>query len=1042
MKRRINRVSMLVTGVTIAGASITSQAKAVAAAAEVDSLPISSSLNSLDVSLEVGLEAGVYQGSLAPPDLSVAPSFSPSNREAIAASEEILMAQGITSANDGTGTVVNQAGDQFNIEGGSRSGDNLFHSFEQLGLDAGQIANFMSNPDIQNILGRVVGGDASVINGLIQVTGGNSNLFLMNPAGIVFGPDAQLNVPAAFTATTANGIQMDDYWFKAMGSNDYANLVGTPNGFAFSTDQPGTILNAGNLRVSSGESVRLLGGLVINTGTISAPGGDITILSVPGENLVSISQEGSLLSLALPANAQAAVNGSAQLVTPLSLPELLTGGGLPAATGVVAENGVVKLTSSDTVIPTEAGTTIVSGVVDAANLAAGGIGGNIDVLGDRVGLLNARLDVSGTSGSGSGRIGGDYQGRGAIPNAERTYIDEGTSITANALVSGDGGQVIVWADGGTQFLGEITARGGTESGDGGFVEVSGEENLSFEGSVDISAEQGDSGTLLLDPENIIISNDASSSGIEVSLPNILEGEFPGNITVNADVLDDQLGNIVLEAKNNITIADGISLNFISSNGSITFTADSDASGEGSFEMDSSQTITTNGRDLEISGNEIKIGNIDTVSDDGTVLIESGGSVVAADISGQSVEISAVNSITTEDIRNPNVGSTSDTSTSFVRLTTKTDNIQVGYILAGVGGIYIDSGGLFQALGYRSATISKFEFDDVPIVEALPETVNEFLIASGYGDFSGSIDVKEFLVSLESVDGPIFIRYGQDRQVIFDNLESSIDPATGLETQVSGIFIEGDPSQYFVIGPDYDDANPLSVFESGANSLIVTANSDPFSFPSGAFPSEANGTVAGIANSRTDSSLDGSLQDRTFGTPPPSEPPQIETARLFCDNIQSTKVSNDATLTVDQSLLPPDLQPVENTQLVDPCVTQPPFDNPRKEGESELEALESNQQENSRADIDSNLAEENAASIPDFSDDRSPITQVFQPETVYSVSWELKPEALENEWRDVLSFDDNENYVVGDIESVTYMQDNGSPITRVFYSETVNSIGEE
>ncbi|HAJ63081.1 MAG TPA: hypothetical protein DCP31_30805 [Cyanobacteria bacterium UBA8543] len=119
-----------------------------------------------------------------------------------------LHAQPITPASDGTGTVVTPNGNRFDIQGGSLSQDdaNLFHSFQQFGLDSGQIANFISNHSIRNILGRVVGGDASMINALIQVTGGNSSLFLMNPAGIIFGKDARLNVPASFTATTATGI--------------------------------------------------------------------------------------------------------------------------------------------------------------------------------------------------------------------------------------------------------------------------------------------------------------------------------------------------------------------------------------------------------------------------------------------------------------------------------------------------------------------------------------------------------------------------------------------------------------------------------------------------------------------------------------------------------------------------------------------------------------------------------------------------------------------------------------------------------------------
>ncbi|HAA31397.1 MAG TPA: hypothetical protein DCE56_31405, partial [Cyanobacteria bacterium UBA8553] len=98
------------------------------------------------------------------------------------------------SNNPVTGTLVAPNAtnsNQFDITGGTQAGANLFHSFEQFGLDAGQIANFLANPNIQNILGRVVSGNPSVINGLIQVTSaGNPNLFLMNPAGIVFGSNA------------------------------------------------------------------------------------------------------------------------------------------------------------------------------------------------------------------------------------------------------------------------------------------------------------------------------------------------------------------------------------------------------------------------------------------------------------------------------------------------------------------------------------------------------------------------------------------------------------------------------------------------------------------------------------------------------------------------------------------------------------------------------------------------------------------------------------------------------------------------------------
>ena len=83
-------------------------------------------------------------------------------------------AQQIIPNNDGTMTIVTQEGKRFDIDGGTLSGDgkNLFHSFQEFGLDANQIANFLSNPSIRNILSRINGGNPSIINGLIQVTGG------------------------------------------------------------------------------------------------------------------------------------------------------------------------------------------------------------------------------------------------------------------------------------------------------------------------------------------------------------------------------------------------------------------------------------------------------------------------------------------------------------------------------------------------------------------------------------------------------------------------------------------------------------------------------------------------------------------------------------------------------------------------------------------------------------------------------------------------------------------------------------------------------
>jgi len=254
----------------------------------------------------------------------------------------------VTSAGDNTGTVVNSVGNTFNITGGTTAGTNQFHSFQQFGLSNEQVANFIANPAIQNILSRVTGGDPSVIHGLIRVTGGNNpNLYLMNPAGVIFGANASLNVPASFTVTTANGIGFANGWFNAIGNNNYATLLGNPEQFAFTTTNPGSIINEGKLSVGSQQTLTLLAGTILSTGSLAAPDGNLIVTTVAGEKLVRITQPGSLLSLELPLDVAAKLPG---LLPAASLPELVTGGGLNPANEVVVEDGVVKLTAGATVV--------------------------------------------------------------------------------------------------------------------------------------------------------------------------------------------------------------------------------------------------------------------------------------------------------------------------------------------------------------------------------------------------------------------------------------------------------------------------------------------------------------------------------------------------------------------------------------------------------------------------------------------------------------------------------------------------------------------
>ena len=248
-----------------------------------------------------------------------------------------------------TGTIVTPVGNRFDISGGRLSGDNanLFHGLSQFGLTQGQIANFLSNPSTRNILVRVTGGEASRLDGLIQVTGSNANLFLMNPTGIVFGANASLNVPGSFTATTANGIGFGSGWFNASGTNNYSALIGNPGSYAFTVVQPGAIINAGNLSVTGlGQQLTLLGGTVVSSGGLSAPQGQIIVATAPGQSVVRLSQPGALLSLEVQ-RPTPTDRVTAWTLPVLSLPQLLTGGSGNNATGLTVDvTGQVTLTGS------------------------------------------------------------------------------------------------------------------------------------------------------------------------------------------------------------------------------------------------------------------------------------------------------------------------------------------------------------------------------------------------------------------------------------------------------------------------------------------------------------------------------------------------------------------------------------------------------------------------------------------------------------------------------------------------------------------------
>ncbi|WP_413172518.1 filamentous hemagglutinin N-terminal domain-containing protein [Anabaena azotica] len=207
-------------------------------------------------------------------------------------------------------STVSSSGNDYIITNGTHIGNNLFHSFSQFSVPSSGSASFNNAADIQNIFSRVIGGNTSYIDGSISANG-SANLFLLNPAGIIFGKNASLNIGGSFVGTTANSIKFaNGVEFSAV--NPIAKpllTMSVPVGLQMGNHPSpiqvqgtGHILNTINsfspvisqisptkLQIQSGKTLALVGGnITLDGATLSAATGQIELGSLGGSGLVGL----------------------------------------------------------------------------------------------------------------------------------------------------------------------------------------------------------------------------------------------------------------------------------------------------------------------------------------------------------------------------------------------------------------------------------------------------------------------------------------------------------------------------------------------------------------------------------------------------------------------------------------------------------------------------------------------------------------------------------------------------------------------------------
>jgi filamentous hemagglutinin family protein len=452
----------------------------------------------------------------------------------------ISLAQTTNITPSGLGTTLNggvlSCAGNCTITGGTRAGTNLFHSFGDFSVGTGNTANFLNTringtlPSTTNILSRVTGGNPSSIFGTIKTTDfGNANFFLINPAGVVFGPSASLQVGGSFHVSTADYVRLtDNVLFNAKSNAGADALLSSAPVAAFGflpTTDPGSILDGAprgdivvqgsQLSVPNGKAVSFVGGdITVTGGRLTAPSGQINLASVasPGEVLFQTLQPASNVNgdsftaygtINLSLNATLNVNGD--------------GGGT-----IFIRGGQLVMDRAVLVANTLAGT-------DGAGTAI-----SVDVQGD-VTLSNRSAMVA--SGFGAGQFGD------VAVTATNIQVSGGSRIETGSNGAGQAGGITVTA------FNAVTVSGADSLGNPSRI-LSDASAVGNGGAVGVTAS-----TLSLVDRGVILTRtlgDGPAGGITIKVGNLNVTGGSGIETIGSDTASS--GNIMITAADTISLS--------------------------------------------------------------------------------------------------------------------------------------------------------------------------------------------------------------------------------------------------------------------------------------------------------------------------------------------------------------------------------------------------------------------------------------------------------------------------------------------------------
>ncbi|MDJ0833577.1 MAG: filamentous hemagglutinin N-terminal domain-containing protein [Gammaproteobacteria bacterium] len=602
----------------------------------------------------------------------------------------------------GSATFSNPSANVLNVT----NSHNAIINWQSFNIGQGQTTNFHQPSAASSVLNRVISNSPSQLLGNLN---SNGKVFLINQHGILVGADARINTGGFFGSTlniTDSDFLNGRLKFEGGGAGDIENL-----GYIHAMDDGNVVLIAPNIE---------------NGGVISTDNGNVILAA--GESITISSLENPAMQFAVTAEDNSVTNlGS--IIANRGAATLFAGtlrhSGSIQATGLVRDaDGTIRLVAQ--------GSNNVSGSLDASSDRDGG---RIEVLGDVIQIESgADIDASGGSVAGEILIGGDQQGLNpAVMNATSTTIDKGATVSADGIGSGDGGRVIVFAENDVHVHGEVTARGGDISGDGGFIETSGLRVLDITAIPDAGAANGEAGEWLIDPYDIsIVAAGTNDPADPDGIGPLNEYSSPFTSSVDATTLSVGIIETALSNGTDVTITTGaggtglgdisldtpMAVSTFGSVGDLTLNADNDININSTFDFDGyggGAIVAFN------AGNDINI-NSDVTLDDG---LASGPSTF---------NLSADN----------NVNIDADISASYWNMTATADfdgdsngdlNVAANIASSAFGGLDLDfsAGGNITLDGTVPITIDVFDSSTITLTAPQSFVIGDVTIGAGYND---------------------------------------------------------------------------------------------------------------------------------------------------------------------------------------------------------------------------------------------------------------------------------------------------------------------